>query len=95
VHFPAEKLLFPPHVSRQEDGGIGRIYQQAPVEIVLAVDFVEFADGTRWGDDIGKSGERLDGQRAGGNAAITKYREVLLKEGINGLESAFAESLRS
>lgn len=90
VHFPAEQLLFQPHSSRQEAAGIGKTYERKPVEIVLTVDFVEFADGSRWGDDVGRSGERLDGQRAGGNAAITKYRDVLLKEGITGLESALA-----
>lgn len=94
VHFPAEQLLFQPHASRQEAAGIGKAYERPPVELVLTVDFVEFADGSRWGDDVGKSGERLDGQRAGGNAAITKYRDVLLTEGIAGLEStlAFAET---
>jgi hypothetical protein len=90
VHFPAAEVLFQPHASRQEAAGIGKAYQRAPVEIVLTVDFVEFADGSRWGDDIGKSGERLDGLRAGGKAAITKYRGVLLKEGVTGLESALA-----
>lgn len=91
VHFPSEKSLLRPHESKQEDGGFGRSYQRAPVEIVIAVDFVEFSDGTRWGDDLGKSGERLDGQRAGGNAAITKYREILAKEGVDGLLASLAD----
>jgi hypothetical protein len=56
--------------------------------VELAVDFVEFADGTRWGDDTGKSGEMLDGLRAGGKAAIKRYREVLANEGADGVERA-------
>lgn len=83
VQFP-EALLFGAHGSRQEDGGIGEAYQTTPLKLVLAVDFVEFADGTRWGDDVGKSGEKLDGKREGGRAAIKKFREILEIEGVDG-----------
>ena len=92
VHFPAETLLFGSHQSRQEDGGIGKAYKTTPVKLVLTVDFVEFADGTRWGDDVGKSGERLDGKREGGKAAIKKYREILNNEGVAALEKALAKT---
>lgn len=88
AHSPAVKLFLKSHESRQEEGGRGRIYQTPPVEVKLAVDFVEFADGTRWGDDASKSGEKLDGIRAGGKAAIKRYREILTNEGENGLEQA-------
>ena len=56
----------------------------------LAVDFVEFADGTRWGDDISKTGEMLDGYRAGGKAATKRYREILASGGADALEQALA-----
>jgi hypothetical protein len=92
THFPTVKLLLRPHASMQEEGGAGRLYEQPPVEVGLSVDFVEFADGTRWGVDVGKSGERLDGQRAGGKAAIKKYREVLANKGVESLELALAGS---
>jgi hypothetical protein len=83
---PAGKLLLKPHESKQEEGGNGRIYKSLPDKMELAVDFVEFADGTRWGDDTSKSGEKLGGFRAGAKAAIKRYREILASDGINALE---------
>ncbi|HYG81261.1 MAG TPA: hypothetical protein VD861_12775 [Pyrinomonadaceae bacterium] len=56
----------------------------------MVVDFVEFADGTRWGGDAGRSGEMLDGYRAGGKAALKKYREILASGGTDALEQALA-----
>jgi hypothetical protein len=91
AHFPAVKLFLGPHESKQEDGGIGRLYQRPPVEVSLLVDFVEFADGTRWGQDTSGSGEMLDGKRAGGRAAVRKYREILAAGGLRSLEQALAD----
>lgn len=90
IHAPAVKLFLKPHESRQEEGGRGRTYQSPPDKVEFAVDFVEFADGTRWGDDTSKSGEILDGERAGGKAAIKRYREILANRGINGIEEELA-----
>ena len=92
VHFPAETLLFRPADSRADDGGIGSAYPKAPVEITLIVDFVEFADGSTWGEDSSRSGDRLDGKRAGGRAAIKKYREILNQRGLPALELALTNS---
>ena len=92
THSPAVKLFLKPHESRQGDGGLGSIYQSPPAKVELAVDFVEFADDTRWGDDASKSGEMLDGFRAGGKATLKRYREILANEGANGLEQALANS---
>src|SRR5207248_5158720 len=81
THYPAVKLFLRPHESKQEEGGRGRIYQSPPNKVELIVDFIEFVDGTNWGNDASKSGEMLDGYRAGGKAAIKKYREILATEG--------------
>lgn len=60
-------------------------YSQPPQYAVLSVDFVEFLDGSRWGDDTYRSGERLDGWRAGARAEA----ESILKEiRVNGLDMA-------
>ena len=85
THLPAKSLLLGPHDSRQEESGLGRRYREAPSEVDLSVDFVEFTDGTRWGADNGRSSERLDGERAGAQAAIKLYRKVLNDQGIDGL----------
>jgi hypothetical protein len=87
-YFPAVKLYLKSYETNQVEGGLGGIYQTPPVEVELTVDFVEFSDGTRWGDDQGKSGERLDGTRAGGKAAIKKFYEILDREGVDGLAQA-------
>lgn len=88
THSPAVKLFLKPHESRHEEGGLGSIYQSPPDKVELAVDFVEFADGVKWGDDTSKFSEILDGFRAGGKAAIKKYREILVSAGMSGLEQA-------
>lgn len=45
----------------------------------LSIDFVEFTDGRRWGDDRFKFGERLDGTRVGAQeetaSLLSKFRE--------------------
>lgn len=92
INLPAVKLFMKPNETKQEEGGRSRSYSSSPTKIELSVDFVEFADGTRWGKDTGKSGETLDGIRAGGKAAIKKYREILATEGIDGLERAMGNS---
>lgn len=90
AHFPEARMFLKPNETRQEEGGRGSTYQVAPAGIELAVDFVEFADGTRWGGDAGGSGDRLDGIRAGARAAIAKYRDALDRQGAPGLEQAMA-----
>ena len=92
VHFPSETLFLRPAASRVDDGGIGSAYPKPPVEITLIVDFVEFADGSRWGDDTSRSGDRLDGKRAGGQAAIKRYREILNQRGFQELELALTKA---
>lgn len=87
---PAVKLFLKPHESRQNEGGRGRTYQAPPIKVEIVVDFVEFADGTRWGDDAGKYSEMLDGERAGGKAAMKKYREILAGKGFSELEQELA-----
>lgn len=91
-HFPVERLFLKPQETRQEEGGFGSRYNSPPVKIELVVDFVEFVDGTRWGGDAGGSGDRLDGIRAGGRAALRKYRDTLIRAGVAGLEQTLAGS---
>lgn len=92
VNLPAVNLFLKPKESRWEEGGLGRTYKAPPSKIYLAIDFVEFADGARWGSDASNSGEMLDGLRAGGKAAVRKYREVLDREGVDGLIRALSNS---
>lgn len=68
-----EHALAPGKAPQGEISGIQ--YPQPPESLTLSVDFVEFVDGTRWGDDTLKNGDRLDGIWAGAEAE----REALLK----------------
>jgi hypothetical protein len=92
VNMPAIKLFLKPNETKQGEGGLGRSYDSPPVKVELSIDFVEFADGTRWGNDESISGDLLDGVRAGGKAALKKYRESIAIDGINQLEQAIANS---
>ena len=92
AHAPTEKQFLAPHDSKQERGGVGATYKSPPLKIELAVDFIEFADGSRWGTDTSESGDRLDGMRAGGKAAIKRYREILSARGISGVEEALTKT---
>lgn len=65
-HLPSLSLLFLPNQSRQVEAGGDATYEQAVNTITLSVDFVEFTDGTHWGEDKHKSADLLAGTRAGG-----------------------------
>jgi hypothetical protein len=49
------------------------------------VDFVEFADGTRWGTDECKSGDRIDGGYAGLRAQRDQFLKIFREEGAEAL----------
>lgn len=56
-----------------------------PDSITLSVDFVEFVSGTRWGPDTLKTGETIDGVRAGAQAEREVLLNLLLTQGIDAL----------
>ncbi|MCP9495749.1 MAG: hypothetical protein MSG64_14980 [Pyrinomonadaceae bacterium MAG19_C2-C3] len=85
VQLPSISQALLPNRSRQEEGGGETRYSQPVNEIALSVDFVEFADGTTWGEDEYKFAEKLAGVRAGGKAALKKFREKLNKGGLDAL----------
>lgn len=60
-------------------------YPKLPDSLTLSVDFVEFVDGTRWGEDTSKTGDRIDGVRAGANAQREALTKVLKTEGLEQL----------
>lgn len=60
-------------------------YPQPPESLTLSVDYVEFVDGTRWGEDTLKNGDRIDGMRAGTDAEREALLKVLMTEGAEGV----------
>ncbi len=91
VQLPSMSQALLPSQSRQEEGGGEARYNQPVNEIVLSVDFVEFADGTTWGEDEYKFAEKLAGVRAGGKAALKKFREKLNKGGLDALSDVLTQ----
>lgn len=76
-HLPSLSLLLQPHQSRTLHNAGSSKYTQPVSELILSVDFIEFTDGSTWGDDSFHSAQRLAGRRAGGRAAVKKFRERL------------------
>jgi hypothetical protein len=73
-----------------------------PKTISVSIDFVEFADGTTWGLDIGNSRDRLAGQRAGAKTERQRLKDLFKSKGQSGLidvlegdDSDESESLNS
>ena len=66
-----------------EIGGLN--YGEMPEAITLSVDFVEFVSGTRWGPDTLKTGETIDGVRAGAQAESEVLLNVLMTRGPDAL----------
>jgi hypothetical protein len=71
-------------------------YSEAPLNLTLSVDFVEFVDGTRWGPDTFKQGERINGVRAGTKRAKEVMSKALAEDGpdvlIHSLDSIKVEA---
>jgi hypothetical protein len=62
--------------------------QEGPINTVrLAVDFVEFNDGTTWGPDAENSRDRLAGQREGAKLERQRLSQLLQVKGREALRS--------
>jgi hypothetical protein len=56
--------------------------------ITLLVDYVEFADGTKWGVDSAKSADRSAGQRAVASLISKRLLKILNEGNLNDVISA-------
>lgn len=70
----------------------GQGSQQAARSIKLVVDFVGFSDGTNWGRDEHKSGELLNGRRAGIRAETSRLVEIKAKDGLEAVLNAITRA---
>jgi len=84
-------LLDPQTRSPEEFGGT--TYGAAVSKVILSVDFVEFADGSTWGDDTFKMSEKLAGRRAGGQATLKVFRDKSKTQGLIAVSDALEEDL--
>jgi hypothetical protein len=60
--------------------------------ILLSVDFVEFIDGTTWGENIQTYKDQVEGLRAGARAATKQLSRMLESEGAYRLLGALEEN---
>jgi hypothetical protein len=91
-----ENIYAPGKVIKQEqkDGKsrfLGFEKKIAPSAIQVSIDYVEFADGSAWGQDSCQSVEYLAGERAGGEAALSWFRNLIKEKGTE----AAVEAIRS
>lgn len=71
-----DQFLKPNQLVQELEGGYSK-YSEEVNKIVLSVDFVEFADGSTWGDDFSNSAERVAGYCAGIRTAAEGYGQKL------------------
>lgn len=89
IYFPGKVLLLDQTQGRSRFIGIAKNAPPPPIQV--SIDYIEFADGSTWGQDICQAAEYLAGERAGGKAAI-EWLQALIKE--KGLEAAM-ETIRT
>jgi len=93
INATSRELVLPPGKRRTT-----AILNRGKEKISLSVDFIEFADGTTWGNDTAKYGESLAGERRGAQAEAERLRKLLETSGLSAVVAAVSEretSLRS
>ncbi len=88
--FPFDNNSLQPNQSLDEHLGESG-YRKKPETVVLAVDFVEFTDGTIWGKDLSKSAERFAGVQAGIKAGKDYLQKINNRNGIEAVVKALEE----
>ena len=73
--------------------GIGESgYSKIPKRIKLAVDFVEFSDGSTWGKDLSETAQTLIGMRAAIKAALERFKIIEKQNGIASVIKSLDET---
>jgi hypothetical protein len=62
--------------------------KQLPSDITLAIDFIEFADGTTWGTDSFKVAERIAAQRYGARESVKHLLKIFNEGGAKAVMDA-------
>jgi len=88
-----DNIYFPGKVLKQDEGdGKSRFLAvKNNSAIQVSVDYVEFVDGSTWGQDTCQTVEYLAGERAGGDAAIKWFTNLIQEKGTK----AVVEMIRS
>ncbi|HEX8456384.1 MAG TPA: hypothetical protein VF656_03600 [Pyrinomonadaceae bacterium] len=86
INATSRDLVLPPGKRRAT-----AILNRGKEKISLCVDFIEFADGTTWGEDTAKYGESLAGERRGAQAEAERLRKLLEINGLSAVVAAVSE----
>ena len=88
-----DNIYFPDKVLKQDEGdGKSRFLAlKNATAIQVSVDYVEFVEGSTWGQDTCQTVEYLAGERAGGDAAIKCFKNLINEKGTK----AVVEIIRS
>lgn len=84
-------LLKPSQTINENTGEYG--YDEKSKSIKIAVDFVEFTDGTTWGKDLSDSAQFLAGIRAGTKAVQEHLQKMNRKKGLDAVINALDENI--
>lgn len=87
INANSQELILPPGKQREL-----AVLNRDKEKIDLSVDFVEFADGTVWGSDTAKYGERLAGERVAARAEAQRLIKLLETSGLSAVVAAVSES---
>ncbi|HEV2800767.1 MAG TPA: hypothetical protein VGW12_09740 [Pyrinomonadaceae bacterium] len=90
-HLLALSSVLQPNMSKAEAITAEDYIHPVP-SYTLAIDFVEFVDGSAWGVDKFKSGERLAGRRAGFAVEKNRFLKVLKEKGVSALKKAIDDA---
>lgn len=90
-HLLALSSMLQPNTSKAEVI-IAEDYIEPDASCTLAIDFVEFVDGSAWGIDKFKSAERLAGRRAGFAVEKNRFLKVLKGQGVSALKKAIDDA---
>ena len=78
---------FQPNQVSYDQSYIERANLRRPKTIFLSVDYVEFSDGSSWGEDSMKMSEWVAGHRSGAKAAVEKVRSLIKNNDSEGLSA--------
>lgn len=87
----SQDALLHPGQSKQEFID-SNIHSEGVKRIMMIVDFVEFIDGSKWGEDRYKSAEELKGFRVGAKMATDHLVEVFANGGTSAVLDAIKNS---
>jgi hypothetical protein len=77
--------LFQPNQIRTSVTGGNFTDPDIPQRIIVGVDFVEFNDGSTWGEDATRTKESLSGSRAGAKVYLEYLQRVKRERGIHAV----------